>query len=231
LNSSSKLYAQAPLLKLAQQIGWNVVISLKQENRDLYQDALGLFRARAPDQTFSEPQPGKTYQIRLWQEVGLPFSRDHPQPLRVVRTQEEVIETHYRGDRKQAETTSHEWVWVTTLTSVFSAPVVRRLGHDRWKSENNGWMDLTRHWAFNHGFLHACRHRPQRRQPSGERVPVPNQSLAAVSLVLFRAFALCSAFVLCHSKLARLDRLTAIAVAALLRSGISKVPPSIRAPT
>lgn len=59
LNSSSKLYTQAPLLKLAQQIGWNVVISLKQENRDLYPDALGLFGARAPDQTFSEPQPGQ----------------------------------------------------------------------------------------------------------------------------------------------------------------------------
>jgi hypothetical protein len=165
------------------------------------------------------------------EEFGLPFSRDHPQPLLVVRTQEEVTETHYRGDRKQAETTSHEWVWVTALTSVFPAPVVRRLDHDRWKKENNGWMDLTRHWAFKHGFLHACRHRPQRRQPSGERVPVPNQSLAVVSLVLIRAFALCSDFVFRHSKLARLDRLTAIAVAAQLRSGISRCPPSIRAPT
>jgi hypothetical protein len=35
------LYSQAPVLKLAEQIGWDVVISLKQEKRDLYQDALG----------------------------------------------------------------------------------------------------------------------------------------------------------------------------------------------
>jgi hypothetical protein len=225
------LYAQAPLLKLAQQIGWDVVISLKQENRDLYQDALGLFRARPPDQTFSERQEGKTYEIRLWQEFGLPFTRDHPQPLRVVRTQEEVTETHYRGRQKQAETTSHEWVWMTTLTSVFPPPVVRRLGHERWKNENNGWMDLTQHWAFKHGFLHACRHRPQRRKPSGEREPVPNHGLAAVTLILLIAFALCSAFVLRHSKLARLHHLTSIAVAAQLRSSIAKAPPSIRAPT
>jgi len=207
------------------------VISLKQENRDLYQDALGLFRARPPDQTFTERQEGKTYEIRLWQEFGLPFTRDHPQALRVVRTQEEVTETHYRGRQKRAEATSHAWVWMTTLTSVFPAPVVRRLGHQRWKNENNGGMDLTQHWAFKHGFLHACRHRPRRRQPSGKREPVPNHGLAAVTLTLLIAFALCSAFVLRHSKLARLHHLTAIAVAAQLRSSIAQAPPSIRAPT
>ncbi len=226
------LYAQAPVLKRAQEMKWQVVITLKQEKRDLYQDALGLFRARPPDQTFTASQPGKSYAVRLWEESGLPFSRHHPQPVRVIRTQEEVSETHYRGEQKRTETTSHEWLWMTTLPSpAFSAPLVRRLGHDRWKNENNGWMDLTQHWAFKHGFLHACRHRPQRRQPSGERELVPNHGLAAVTLILLIAFALCSAFVLRHSQLARRDHLTALAVAAQLRSGISKAPPSIRAPT
>ncbi len=226
------LYAQAPVLELAQEMKWDVVITLKQEKRDLYQDALGLFQARGPDQTFTECQQGKTYAIRLWEESGLPFTQDHPQPLRVIRTQEKVTETHYRGGRKQTETTSHEWVWISTLpTPAFPAPVVRRLGHGRWKLENNGWMDLAQYWAFKHDFLHACRHRPKRRQPSGERELVPNHGLAAVTLILLIAFALCSAFVLRHSKLARRDRLTALAVAAQLRSGISKAPPSIRAPT
>lgn len=225
------LYAQAPVLKLGQQIGWDLLISLKQEKRDLYQDALGLFQARGPDQTFTERQEGKTYEVCLWEEFGLPFSRDHPQPLRVVRTREEVTETHYRGDKKQRETTSHEWLWLTTLGSTFAAPVVRRLGHDRWKNENNGWMDLTRHWALKHGFLHACQHRPQCRNPSGEREPVPNHGLAAVTLILLVAFAVCSAFVLRRCKLARLHHLTAVAVAAQLRSRIANAPPSIRGPT
>jgi len=39
------LYAQAPVLKLTQQLGWDVVITLKQQRRD-HQDALGLFQAR-----------------------------------------------------------------------------------------------------------------------------------------------------------------------------------------
>jgi hypothetical protein len=226
------LYAQAPVLKLTQQVGWDVVITLKQEKRDLYQDARGLFQARPPDQTFCEAQEGKTYEVQLWEASGLPFTHDHPQPVRVVRTQEEVSERHYRGDRKQTETTSHTWVWISTLpTPAFPAPVVRRLGHLRWKLENNGWMDLTQHWAFQHGFLHACRHRPQGCPPSGKRQPVPNQGLAAVTLILLIAFALCSAFVLRHSKLARRHHLSALAVAAQLRSGTSKAPPSIRAPT
>ena len=29
-------------------------------------------------------------------------------------------------------------------------------GHDRWKQENHGWMDLTPHGAFQQGFLHAA---------------------------------------------------------------------------
>lgn len=226
------LYAQAPVLKLTQRLGWDVVITLKQAKRDLYQDARGLFQARGPDQTFTEALPGKTYDVRLWEAFGLPFTHEHPQPMRVVRTQEEVTETHYRGEQKQTETTSHEWVWISTLPApAFSAALVRQLGHLRWKLENNGWMDLTRYWAFKHGFLHACRHRPRRRLPSGERQLVPNQGLAAVTLVLLIAFALCAAFVLRHSKLVRRYRLTALAVAAQLRSSISKAPPSTRAPT
>jgi hypothetical protein len=41
--------------------------------------------------------------------------------------------------------------------------VVRSLGHDRWKNENNGWNGLTQNWTPKHGFLHACRYRPKNR--------------------------------------------------------------------
>lgn len=42
------LYAQAPVLTLAETIGWDLVIVLKQEARDLYQDAQGLFNPFPP---------------------------------------------------------------------------------------------------------------------------------------------------------------------------------------
>jgi len=225
------LYAQAPLLRLAQQLKWDVVITLKQENRDLYQDAMGLFQARQPDQTFCEHQEGKTYQVRLWEEQGLPFTQDHPQPMRVIRTQEEVTQTHYRRGRPQAQTTSHEWLWISTLPApAFSAPLVRCLGHARWKVENNGWNDLTQNWALKHGFLHACKHRPRRPSASGPPQPVPNRGLAAVTLVLCLAFVLSSAFTLRHSKIVRRYQVTLREVSRQLYRSLWRWQPPIRAP-
>jgi len=229
------LYAQSPVLDLLQQTGWQAVISLKQNSRDLYQSAVGLFAHRTPDATFTEQRGHKTYRVQLWDtgdSEALPFTLDNPEPVRVVRS-EEVLERHqYRQGKLTTTETDQEWLWITALPAqAFPAAVVRRLGHDRWKNENNGWMVLSQHWAFKHGFLHACRHRPQRTNPSGERELVPNQGLPAVALILLIAFNLCSAFVLRHSKLARRDHLTAIAVAAQLHRCISKAPPSLRAPT
>jgi hypothetical protein len=46
------LYPQAPVLQLAQEEGWDLVTTLKQESRELYQDALGLFSNRPADECF-----------------------------------------------------------------------------------------------------------------------------------------------------------------------------------
>lgn len=225
------LYAQAPVLKLARSNDWDVVISLKQNSRELYQSAMGLFLHRPPDETLTERRGHKTYHIQIWDTEGLPFTKDYPEPMRVVRA-EEVLERHrYRKGERTLHSTDHEWVWFTTLPKLsFPTPVVRRLGHDRWKNENNGWMDLTKHYSFKHGFLHSCRHRPKQTNAAGEREPVSNQGLPAVVLILLIAFALSSAFVLRHSKLVRLYHFTAVAVAAQLRACTSNAPPSIRAP-
>jgi len=226
------LYAQTPVLNLAHQIGWDVVISLKQNSRDLYQSAVRLFASRPPDAKFTEQVEHKTYRVQLWDTEGLPFTLDNPEPVRVVRAEEVLDRNRYREGERTSHSTDHEWLWFTTLTrQAFPTPVVRQLGHSRWKNENNGWMDLTKHWAFKHGFLHACQHRPKQANASGQKELVPNHGLAAVTLILLIAFALSSAFVLRHSKLARQDHLTIIAVAAQLRAWASKTPPSIRAPS
>ena len=225
------LYAQTPILELTQKIGWDVVVSLKQNSRDLYQSAVRLFAARTPDAQFTEQRGHKKYQVQLWDTEGLPFTIDNPQPVRVVRSEEVLERKCYRRGERTSHSTDHEWLWFTTLSQqVFPTPVIRQLGHSRWKNENNGWMDLTKHWAFKHGFLHACRHRPQQINAAGERETVSNHGLAAVILILLIAFALTSAFVLRHSNLARRDHLPAIAVAAQLRASASKAPPPIRAP-
>ena len=225
------LYAQAPVLKLAEQSGWDLVISLKQNQRDLYQSAIRLFSRRPADASGSERHQGKSYQFQLWDTDGLPFSADHPQPVRVVRSEEKLTQNHYRRGTLQSETTEHEWLWITTLDAqAFPATLVRQLGHDRWKQENNGWNDLTQNWAFKHGFLHACRHRPRTRSQHRDRAMVANRGLAAVTLILLLAFTLCSAFLHCHSKIFRRYPMSAIEVARQLHISLSKLPPNIRGP-
>ena len=226
------LYAQTPVLQLMREMGWNAVISLKQNSRDLYQSAVRLFGQRSPDLTLTEQRDHKTYQLHLWDTEGLPFSIDNPDPVRVVRSQEVLQRQRFRQGERTAHSTDHEWLWITTLPQqAFPAPVIRQLGHSRWKQENNGWMDLTKHWALKHGFLHACQHRPKQIDAaSGQREHVPNHGLVAVVWILLIAFTLSSAFVLRHSKLVRRYGLSSLAVAAQLRAWTSKVPPSIRAP-
>jgi len=225
------LYAQTPVLDLGQQIGWDLVISLKRNQPDLYASAVRWFARRPPDTTYTEQRGGKSYQVQLWDTEGLPFSGEDPRLVRVLRSEENLTENHYRKGQKEAEQTSHEWLWITTLDpKTFPADQVRRLGHDRWLLENNGWNDLTQNWAFKHGFLHACQHRPQTATENGARQPVSNHGLAAVTLILLLAFTLCSAFVHCHSKLVRLYGWSALEVASQLRRSLSKLPPNIRAP-
>jgi hypothetical protein len=243
------LYAQAPVFKLAADVGWDLVVSLKQNHRELYQSAVRLFAHRPADCTLSERRGGKSYEVQLWDSDGLPFSIDYPEPVRVVRAEEALTQNHYRQGQLTPETTRHEWLWITTLNpQAFSTTMVRGLGHDRWKQENNGWNDLTQNWAFKHGFLHACRHRPPEGSQNREDSPVPvigaselttgtpavalvaNRGLAAVSMILLLAFTLSTAFVQRHSKIFRRYRTTTIEVACQLRRGASKLPPSIRSP-
>jgi hypothetical protein len=226
------LYAQAPVFKLAAQIGWDLVVTLKQENRDLYQSAMRLFQSRPPNLCFQQSHSGHGTEVQLWDTDGLPFTQDHPQPVRVLRSQETVTEAHFRQGKRTTETTSHEWVWITTLEApAFSAKTVWQLGHTRWKNENNGWNDLTQNWALKHGYLHACKHRPQARSTSRQRELVPNRGLAAVTLILCLAFALSSAFTLLHSKLFRLYHPSLIEVARQLYRSLWQMQPPARAPT
>ena len=226
------LYAQAPVLKLAQEMGWDLVVTLKQENRDVYQDALGLFANRAADERFTVENPGQKREVELWSEVNLPFTQDFPKPVRVVRTKELITENHYRRGQLEAETTPSQWVWIDTLNpQVFSPRVVWELGHSRWKQENNGWRDLSKNWALKHGFLHACKHRPKQPTADDPAHLVPNRGLAAVTLILLLGFTLCSAFCMLHSKLIRLYKTSFREVAReLYRSLWQQPPPSARAP-
>jgi hypothetical protein len=94
------LYAQTPVLQLAKEIDWDLVITLKQENRTLYQDTHGSFQGCVPDDQVTEKDGNNAVEVQLWQAEDLPFTQEHPQPMRVVRSEERKTAWHYRQGKR-----------------------------------------------------------------------------------------------------------------------------------
>ncbi len=145
------LYAEAPFVNFLFSQRKHILIVLKDERRDLYQDSLALFG-------LEQPQAGQ-YRNRacLWWDVQ--DLNTWPQvvaPLRVVRSQETFfVRRQLTGDREQCHT---EWMWVTTLAqSQASTECVVRLGHARWDIENYGFNELVNDWHADHVYKHDSR--------------------------------------------------------------------------
>ncbi len=118
------------------------------ERRELYQDALGLFK-------LGTPLEGRYRNRRcLWWDVCELVSWPHVAvPLRVVRS-EETYQVR-RQATKEVEEESTEWVWVTTLPPTMACTeLVVRLGHARWDIENYGFNELVNGWHADHVYKH-----------------------------------------------------------------------------
>lgn len=142
------LYAEAPFINFLWSHRKYCLIVLKDDRRDIYHDALGLFKL----------QPGKPGRYRnrscLWCDVsGLTSWSQVETPLRVVRFQESYsVRRQATNELTQEET---EWFWVTDLPSTAaSTEQVVRLGHARWDIENYGFNELVNGWHADHVYRH-----------------------------------------------------------------------------
>ncbi len=142
------LYAKAPFFNLLLAHRKHALVVLKDEQRNLYKDALGLF-------TITPAQQGRYRSRRcLWWD--LPDLTTWPQvnaPVRVIRSQE-TYQVH-RQLTGQVETITTEWIWATTL------PIARAdteqavyLGHRRWDIENYAFNELVNEWRADHVYKH-----------------------------------------------------------------------------
>jgi hypothetical protein len=145
---ADSLYAQARFLNFLLAHGKHALVVLKDERRDLYQDAQGLF-------LLTSPRSGQ-YRTRecLWWEVNdLTSWRQVTVPLRVVRSQETA--SVRRQANGETETTHHEWIWAATLpAAVVPTASVVHWGHARWDIENQGFNELVNGWHADHLYKH-----------------------------------------------------------------------------
>lgn len=142
------LYAQACFWNFLRAYGKHVLVVLKDERRDLYQDVRGLFE-------LTPPHRGR-FRCRecLWWDM--PALTSWPQvngPVRVLRSQETYTVRRQASGEISSETS--EWIWATSLSPAeASAELLVRLGHARWDIENQGFNELANAWHADHVYKH-----------------------------------------------------------------------------
>ena len=142
------LYLRAGFFNFLLERGKYVLVVLKDDRRNLYQDAIGQF-------ALVQPVEG-TFRSRdcLWWD--LPDLVSWPEvnvPVRVVRSLETY--TVKRQIDEKVETLTSDWMWATTLPQAV-VPVKRAVafGHQRWDIENYGFNELVNGWEADHVLTH-----------------------------------------------------------------------------
>ncbi len=144
------IYCQAPVFNLVLELGKDIIAVLKDERRDLLQDARGLC-----DQTPSVTLQQRGRQCTCWDIEGFTSWPQVNRPVRVVRSLETW--TVHRQLTDQDEEQQSDWMWATTLSPArASTAAVVQLGHGRWTIENNGFNELVNTWYADHVYKHEA---------------------------------------------------------------------------
>lgn len=142
------LYATAPFFNFLLSHGKHALTVLKDDRRNLYQDASALFAAVAPKAGSFRNRPC------LWWDFPdlLTWPQVHT-PVRVIRSLETYPVKRQLDGKVELKTS--DWVWATTLPlqPVSTARAVG-FGHQRWDIENHGFNELVHGWHADHIYRH-----------------------------------------------------------------------------
>lgn len=142
------LYGTAPFFNFLLARHKHVLVVLKDERRNLYQDVEGLFERVVPQQGCY-----RSRQCLWWDFPDLLSWAQVNAPVRVLRSLE-TYSVRRQLDKQDCIQTS-DWIWVTTLsiTQVSTERAVR-FGHQRWDIENYSFNELVNEWHADHVFKH-----------------------------------------------------------------------------
>ena len=142
------LYVRPAFFKLAADHGKEVLTVLKDERRDLIQDARGLFKTEEPTVVQYGDTQRQCWDIEhfnSWPQLG--------REVRVVRSLETT--TIRRQVNKKQEQEISDWIWVSTLSKArVCTENVINLGHARWDIENKELNELVNDWEADHVYKH-----------------------------------------------------------------------------
>jgi hypothetical protein len=142
------LYTDPRFFQWALAHGKYALAVLKDERRDLLQEAEQLFEPMAPVLLREGNVLRECWDLegfRTWPQAG--------GPVRVVRSRE--TRTVRRQLDQQVHAQVSQWYWVTTLpTRQAPTGTVVQLGHGRWDIENQGFNELVNQWHADHVYRH-----------------------------------------------------------------------------
>lgn len=142
------LYLEAPFFKLLLDHGKDVIAVLKDERRDLMEDAKGLFQ-------YEEPMiriEGRTKRL-MWDIEEFTSWESLKREIRVVRSLETTTVCRQRTGEVEEETS--DWMWATTLSQKkASTEAIVNLGHSRWLIENKALNEMVTYWHADHVYKH-----------------------------------------------------------------------------
>jgi hypothetical protein len=142
------LYATAPFFNFLLARGKHALVVLKNERRNLYEDAAALFASVPPKQG--------SFRSRkcLWWDF--PDLHSWPQvnaPVRVIRSLETYSVVRQIDGEEHLQTS--DWIWATTLpVQRLSTEQAVAFGHQRWDIENHGFNELVNGWHADHIYKH-----------------------------------------------------------------------------
>jgi hypothetical protein len=184
-------YTNGPFLQtVVQELGWPVVAVLKQERREIYQEALALTGGK-PTQVVQRGEGPGQRRVEIWDVPSLRFSDTYTDPVRVVRVRERWTQRSRKGKEWKTAEKEQNWIWVVAGDlDGYDGAAIRDFGHLRWKIENNAFGQLTQHWHL----PHVAHHKPV--------------AMLALLWIKIIAFTLFHAFAIGHGKLFRLGKVT-----------------------
>ena len=146
-------YLQAPFVKKLLKYGLHLLVVLKQENRELYQDAVGLCKSVPAKVTKVGAE-----EIRFWDLGAMQTWPQLGREVRVVRSVEKGMTGKKRknGDWTFQEETK-DWLWCVISPEGGGKPdgeLIAKWGHARWDEETRGFCELTQHWHLDHCYRH-----------------------------------------------------------------------------
>ncbi|HEV8700046.1 MAG TPA: hypothetical protein VGV60_02105 [Candidatus Polarisedimenticolia bacterium] len=181
--SADALYLEAPFLEPILDAGKHVVIVMKQERRELFQDAEQLKCLVAPQVLVEGPKT-----TRLWDLSNLSTFTTLRRTVRVVWAEEQTRQRKMVGGSLTDVLEEKTWVWVTDLLAATVLPTkIQRWGHDRWVSKTGGSTSSSPCGTWTTTSSTTPPRSRSSSSPSPSPSPPPTSSMNAISSLPFAA--------------------------------------------